>query len=200
MPEYVITSKTITTIVGVAVILAVLAGFISYNAGYSNGLKMKNSGNINTTSESSSDKETTDNPKVEDIINSEDVVQEEIVISGEPVNLDGASIINGRVDKISATSFTFNVTIETLNPATRTFNQKTTTYTVLVNSGTNMVENISEITIPPEGGAPVIKTSTRKITLKDLTPEQEVTVFTESDASGTTILAKEIRVNKNIRQ
>lgn len=203
MSEYLVNNKKMAAIIIFMVTALVIVGFVSYNFGLADGLKKMtptiNDQNDNNSNSTNNNRVNDNNLPTTDYENSNPPAKE-IVVAGDPVILAGTSILNGTVGQVTATGFNFNVSKEILNSASRTFSQKTTTYTVTINKDTKLIATTTEVTIPAEGGAPIINTSTKNIKLTDLATEDEVSVFTSSDTNAKTLVATEVRISKNIRK
>ncbi|MFH1866834.1 MAG: hypothetical protein ABIJ81_02000 [Patescibacteria group bacterium] len=198
MSEFIITNKTITLFIVIALVFIIVTGIISYNLGVSYGLKQSTSVNQqqNTVTENNNLVNTAPINNTPTNSNNE----EEVVVSGKPVTYEGKTILNGTVGIINNNSFSFNVESEILDPGTRTFSTKITSYTVAVTADTIITENISNVTIPPGGGPPNISSSTKNLKLADMKPNQKVTVTTGDSATEKTITALEVVVTTVIRK
>ncbi|MFA4936806.1 MAG: hypothetical protein WC575_00725 [Patescibacteria group bacterium] len=195
MSEYIVTNKTIALIIVASVIIAAIVGFICYNLGLSYGIQQRPTAksqqplaeiNDLPNQPASPESQPTAEPSAE-------VEAVEIPISGEPVVSEGQTIINGKVNTVTANGLTVDVDNVTLNSATGKYTQATITYTVTVTAKTKIVEQNSTVTVLP-GQDPQVTTTYKNMKLGDLQVGEKITVFTDQEINTKSLTATEIRL------
>jgi hypothetical protein len=201
MSEIIIQSKTIALTLITTVVIAIIVGVIGYNLGVANGLKSGEKINFSVTPEQATNKPaTTNNQPTNANTPAVSPTPTEIPLSGEPVSVEGKTIITGKINGVSTTGFTLSVTSQIINTATRNVTEKITDYKIKITPSTKITEYVSTVTIPAGAGTPQITQSTKKLLASELKNEQSVTVVSADDLKADTLTALEIRVSTMVRK
>lgn len=200
MSELIVQSKAVVITLIIALAVVIIAGVIGYNLGVANGLKSKDQINYLVTPNTDTNTPTITNNQPTNTNTPITPPPATIPLSGEPVSMEGKTIVTGKISEVSPAGFVLNVTSRTFDTVTRSITEKTINYKIKITAATKITEYISTVTIPAGGGTPQVAQSTKKIPASELKNEQNATVTSADDLKASTLNALEVRVSTMVRK
>lgn len=186
MSDHVISSRLLWLYATLALIATAVATTIGYTTGYANGLR------INAPQPDVAELSSSLNLNKSDQTTNDAILEKD---NNAPANdtsiVNGGIFFTGTIASLGKNSFTLSVNNSTVNMTTRTIVEKQTNYTVTLSPATKLSRQTSTVVIT--GGIPEAASTTKNITLKDLTVGATVTVTAES-AADNTIKALEVKM------
>lgn len=196
MSEFMISNKTVAVSVVACLIVVALAGFVGYNAGYSQGVQNKPWSQTNDPNAPGPENQTPATPEPTPETNSN--TNTPVTVSGEPVNVAGKTTLSGTITEVTAQEFKLDVKTTSANPQNGQVTQKTTRYTVKLSQATQLKEQTSTVTVPPTGELPQIASFTKTIRASDLKTGQSVTA--SGTLNQTSLTATSVTVLTTVRK
>lgn len=200
MAELVLSSRTVGVTIAAGIVAIAVAATIGYNVGFGSGTKVAPPNISQTNSPGAPGTNNTTPSPATNTPPSTSPVPAEIPVSGQPVAVAGKTILAGTVSKPLATGFTLDVTTQVLNTATRRLTPRTTSYQVVLNKATKIVEQTSIVTVPYQGATPQVTSTTKTVDSGAIQADSQVTVTTNDSASSLTITALEVRLTSVVQK